>query len=167
MSGAGAQAVGRGIVAGLGEGGEEVRFDPAGGAGPLERRIGVDGGLGAMAQALAEFMRAADMIEVGVGGDQGHRPPRKEGDVLQRPQPHAGIDEQVAVTPAHVPHVGAEKGADVRLADQRHAVLQGFDLVPGVGDRQAHAAGASVKSRPNSGCGSVTPARRNECQAMA
>ena len=56
-------------------------------------------------------------------GDQRHV-------AAQAEMAEAGVEEQVAVAPAHVPDVAAEERLDPGLMDQRHAVGHADRLVP-------------------------------------
>ena len=75
--------------------------------------------LGLVAQTAVEFVQAAHMVEMAVGADGFQGPVAALPDpVLQRPQTHTGVDHQIAVAPAHMPDVAAQKVRNTGFLDQ-------------------------------------------------
>ena len=66
-------------------------------------------------------------------------------EVRDRHEPERRVDDQVAVTAAHVPDVAAQQRMDVRLGDQRDAVTDVAGDEPGVGDGQRGRLGTATK----------------------
>ena len=89
--------------------------------------------------SLGELVMGADMIEMGMAGDGQNRSFGQEGDLLpQAYDAHAGIDQQVAVAPAHMPDIAAIERLDVRFPDMGHAVVERARLIPGFSRRDLH-----------------------------
>ena len=62
---------------------------------------------------IGEFVMGADMVEMGVAGDGQNRPPGQDAELpSQADDAHAGIDEEVAVAPVHMPDVAAVERLD-------------------------------------------------------
>ena len=79
----------------------------------------------------AEFMVAADVVEMGVARNAGERALGDQRHMgAQAEMAEARIEQQVAVAPAHMPHVAAVEGLDPRFVDQRHAIGEADRLVP-------------------------------------
>ena len=84
-------------------------------------------------------MMAADMIEMAVAGDAEERLLR-----LQRNMPveannaQAGIEQQIALAAAHMPHVAADIRNDMGREDQCNIVTVRAYLEPVFGDGQWH-----------------------------
>src|ERR1700680_3203226 len=95
--------------------------------------------LGPMHDALAEFMQRSDVIEMGMSGYC--RPGLVEqmpGGIMQARDPHAGIDQEVAVASPDVPDITLHDANDMRLPDPRDAVGQPLGLKPSIGNLQGH-----------------------------
>ncbi len=69
-----------------------------------------------MTDPVLELVQRPDMVDVDVGGDAQHRlaAGRAEGRA-QRPQSHAGIDDEVGVAADDIPDIGPEEGVDMRF----------------------------------------------------
>lgn len=86
-------------------------------------------------------MMAADVVEMRVAGDAGQRPLRHQRHVgPEREMPEARVKQQIAVAPAHMPHVAAVEGLDPRLVNECDAVAHAEGLVP-FGGSNAHGTG--------------------------
>ena len=70
------------------------------------------------------------------------------GGRLEARHAEARIDQQVPVTPAHMPDVAADQRIDMRLPDQRDVVIDPLELEPFVGNLETHAG-----SPPRRACG--------------
>src|ERR1700680_4720436 len=86
--------------------------------------------LGPMHDALAEFMQRSDVIEMGMSGDscQG-LVEQMPGGIMQARDPHAGIDQEVAVASPDVPDITLHAANDMRFPDPRVAVGKPLGLV--------------------------------------
>jgi hypothetical protein len=105
-----------------------------------ERRVLEQVGLERMCGDVGELVVTTDVVVVSVCGD-GHDGPSGEVEQVARGiddarQAHAGVDEQVAVAPAHVPDVAAHQRHDVRLPEQGHGVVDRRPCEPAVGERE-------------------------------
>lgn len=56
--------------------------------------------------------------------------PETSGTCAQAEMAESGIEQDVTVPPAHMPHVAAVEWLDPRLVDERHAKGEGDCLVP-------------------------------------
>ena len=112
-------------------------------------RVSEDLGFGGMHRAVAEFVVAADVVEMGVARDTGDFAPGGERHVRAKAkEAEAGIEQQVAVAASHVPDVAAEEGLDPRFVDQRHAIGEAKGLVPlGCTYAEVHGLSPSARSR--------------------
>src|ERR1700694_542892 len=95
--------------------------------------------LGPMHDALAEFMKRSDVIEMGMGGNwrQGLIE-QMLGGFMQARDSHSRIDQEVAVTSPDVPDIALHDSNDMRLPDPRDAVGQPLVLEPTIGNLQGH-----------------------------
>ena len=76
-------------------------------------------------------MMAADVIEMRVAGNAGEWPSGDERHMsAQADMAEPGIEQKVPVPPPHMPHVAAVERLDPRLMDQRHAIGEGYRLIP-------------------------------------
>ena len=88
-----------------------------------------------MTEALLEFVVAAPVVEMTVGGQAHDGALAQLGDLgAQGAHAHAGVDQEVAVAAADVPDVAADELVDVGLEDEGDVVAQVGDLEPAVGD---------------------------------
>ena len=102
-------------------------------------RCGQDAGLGGVDQPFVEFVVAAHMVEVAVAGDAEQRLLGHQRHLLLEAQhAHAGIEQQVPVAPADVPHVAAHVGVHVGLPDQGDVVADAPRLEPALCHGQSH-----------------------------
>src|ERR1700675_3804349 len=91
--------------------------------------------LGPMHDALAEFMQRSDMIEMGMSGDSCQSlVEQMPGGIMQARDPHAGVDQQVAVASPDMPDVTFHDANDMRPPDPRDAVGQALVLEPSMGN---------------------------------
>src|SRR5258708_23224603 len=95
--------------------------------------------LGPMHEAVAEFMRRSEVIQMGMSGDsrQGLLE-QMPGGIMQARDPHAGIDQEVTVASPDVPDIALHDANDMRLPDPRDAVGQPLVLEPTIGNLQGH-----------------------------
>jgi hypothetical protein len=109
------------------------------GDGPFVARVGEDCGFGGMHAAVRKFVVTADVVEMRMAGDadelalgdQRHMAPEAE---MAEP----GIEQKVAVTAAHMPHIAAEERPYPRFMDERYVVAHADGLIPvrGLDDRK-------------------------------
>ena len=83
-------------------------------------------------------MQTADVVGVTVcrdGDEWAVAIPRRAGEVAD---PHAGIDQQIAIAAAHVPDVALPDGVEVGLPEQRDGVVDPLRLEPALSDAHSH-----------------------------
>ena len=86
------------------------------------------------------------MVVMGVGRHRDQRIAGEAGDLGgQRRDAGAGVDHQVAVAAAHEPDVATDEGMDMRLEDQRDAVIHLPPLEPSF--RNFHAVSFDAQGR--------------------
>src|SRR5437868_5734287 len=84
-----------------------------------------------MHATLREFMVAADMVEMRVAGDAGEIALAHQRHVaFQAEMAKTGVEQQIAITAAHMPHVAAEEWLYPRLVDERDVVAHADGFVP-------------------------------------
>ena len=99
-----------------------------------------------MHEPRLEFVERAHMIIVDMGSDRSERFVRQVGDgVLERGDAGSGVDQKIAVAPAHEPDIAANEGMDMRLVEERHAVSHFLSLEPALGD--FHVNGSGLRQR--------------------
>jgi len=109
------------------------------GQGEIARACAQSFQLGAMHEASVELMMAADVIDMGVGGDGGGWAVQDvAGELAKAGDAHAGVDNEIAVAPAHMPDVAAKQGGNVRLPDVRYAIRERAALEPLLSHPERH-----------------------------
>ena len=94
---------------------------------------------------VGKFMVPADMIEMGMGGEQHERlvqPGRQRR--AERGDGHAGVDEKVAIAALDEKRVCADEPMAVRFEDADETGLDDLLCEPGIGDGKAHAGSSSL-----------------------
>ena len=87
-----------------------------------------------MNQALLKFVGGADVVPMGMREETDGRPLREPRHMRsQAERSRAGIDEEIAVATADVPHVAAEEERHERLVDQRDPLAERDPLIPFLG----------------------------------
>src|SRR5262245_25557728 len=101
---------------------------------PVAARIGEDRRLGGFDTAVVAFVMTADVVEMGMARDTDDRATGHQRDVApQADVAEAGVEQEVAVAAAHMPHVAAVEGLDPWLVDERDIVAHADGLVPVAG----------------------------------
>jgi glycerol-3-phosphate dehydrogenase len=119
-------------------------------------------GLCRVRDAIAELVQRPHMVEVAVGGD-GRQSLIEQflGRRAQTRNPHAGVDEQIAVPTAHVPDVALLDTDHVGLPDAGDAIGEPLPLEPAIGDVQLHGVCSSGKRQ-----GKLTAAMSREVDLL-
>ena len=95
------------------------------------------GCFGPVDRPLLELVHAADVVGVAVGRHGEHAMTELMLDeVSERREPERGVDDEIAVTAAYVPHVAPQQRMHMRFGDERDAVADAPDDPPGVSDGQ-------------------------------
>jgi hypothetical protein len=100
-------------------------------AGPCAAGLLQDFCLGNMDATARKLVMIADMIKVGMTCHAGHLALADQRNMgPQAKMTEARIEQQVAIAPAHMPHVAAIEGLDPWFMNERHVIAHAYGLVP-------------------------------------
>ena len=123
-------------VTGIRKCGKQFAGDPGAGTGIVEVRCGMDGGIAVMPEPRFKFMGAADVIEVAMAANRRYRPFAELDDFrLERLEPHAAINQQIAVAAVDEPHVTPHPRRHMRFMYAADTTTHILDLIPVRGNR--------------------------------
>ena len=106
-------------------------------------------GVVAVHEDLVELVQPTGVVEVPMRCEGDRRPIEQVGQLpAQRPDPQAGVDEEVALLSSDQEQVRLQKGVDVRLADTQDAVVNRLVLEPSLDHTHARDASGLTRRSP-------------------
>ncbi len=118
-------------------------------------------GFGVMHDAIRKLVQRADVVDVCMGCNRGHRFVEQVlRGLVQAGDSHAAVDHQVAVTSAHMPDVALLEADDMRLPDEGDVVGDPFEIEPAGSDWKCHGADLTLSER-----GPAPPSAAQPCSS--